>query len=171
MKKLSALLISVLLPTSAVAAEDFPYHHLALFLGLGVEEKKDHDEDTFAVGMEYEYRFSERWGVGGAYETLGDDSIRNHLLVLPVSLHPGAGWRLFFGPGYEWYDDSQASKSHDAAGKEGEHKHKDKFLLRLGAGYEFGLGAHWSLAPELIIDALENGDTTWLAGVAIGYHF
>ena len=171
MKKLNVLLCSLLLSSSASAADGIPYHHLALFLGAGIEEKKDHDEDTFAVGLEYEYRFSNRWGIGGAYETLGEDSIRNHVLVLPISLHPGKGWRLFFGPGYEWHDDSQADKSHDSSGQAGEHKHKDKFLLRLGAGYEFHVGGHWSLAPELIVDALENGDTTWLTGVAIGYHF
>ena len=168
----TALLISTLVFSSAsMAADDIPYHHLALFLGFGVEEKKNHDEDTLAVGLEYEYRFSERWGIGRVYEQLGEDSIRNEVIVLPVSLHVRHGWRFFGGPGYEWHDDSSAEKSHEDADKEGKHPHKDKFLLRLGVGYEFKVGGHWSVAPELLVDAIEGGDTTWVGGVAIGYHF
>ena len=171
MKKLlfmSAALLSLSLPTQA---GEIPYHHLALFLGFGIEEKKDHDEDTHAVGVEYEYRFSQNWGVGAVYEQLGEDSIRNEVLVVPFSLHLGHGWRIFTGPGYEWHDDSNAQKSHDDEGDKGEHGHKDKWLWRLGAGYEFKVGEHWSIAPEVLVDALEGGDNTWIGGVAIGYHF
>jgi opacity protein-like surface antigen len=156
----------------SLASDNIPYHHLALFLGYGVEEKKDHDEDTSAVGLEYEYRFSDNWGVGAVYEQLGDDdTIRDEVVVIPVSLHLGHGWRFFAGPGYESHSSSNADKSHDECGTEGEHKHKDKFLLRLGAGYEFKIGQHWSIAPEFLVDAIETGDNTWLAGIAFGYHF
>jgi hypothetical protein len=155
----------------SLAGGDIPYHHLALFLGFGVEDKKNHDENTQAAGLEYEYRFSDNWGVGAVYEQLGEDAIRNEVLVIPVSLHIGHGWRFFAGPGYEWHSSNNADESHDESGKEGGHKHKDKFLLRLGAGYEFKIGEHWSIAPELLVDAIETGDNTWLAGVAIGYHF
>jgi Outer membrane protein beta-barrel domain len=170
-QKIFVLFASIIFASTTHAAEDIPYHHLALFLGYGVEEKKSHDEDTFAVGLEYEYRYSERWGVGAVYETLGEDSIRNHAFVVPLSLHVGQAWRIFLGPGYEWHDESNAQESHEKAGKEGKHKQKDKFLMRLGAGYEFSIGGHWSVAPEVSVDALENGDNTWLAGVAIGFHF
>lgn len=149
-----ALLMTILLCSQgARAAGDIPYHHLALFVGGGVEEKKDHDKNTWAVGLEYEYRFSDLWGVGAVFEKLGEDAIRNRALIVPFSFHPGRGWRLFTGPGYEW------------------NSKKDKMLLRMGVGYEFKLGGHWSIAPEALVDLIENGDNTWLAGVAIGYHF
>ena len=86
-------------------------------------------------------------------ETLGEDAVRNEAIVIPLSVHVGEALRIFTGPGYEWHDN------------------KEKYLWRVGVGYEFGLGGHWSIAPELLVDMLENGDNTWLAGVAIGYHF
>lgn len=171
MKLTPLILFAMICLTAPVRAGEIPYHHLALFLGYGFEEKKNHDEDTFALGLEYEYRFSERWGIGAVYEQLGEDSVRNEVLVVPLSIHVGHGWRFFTGPGYEWHDDSNAQKSHDDEGESGKHKQKDKFLWRLGAGYEFKVGGHWSIAPEVLVDAIENGDNTWIAGVAIGYHF
>ena len=136
-----------------LASGDFPYHHLAIFAGPGVEEKKDHDENTYAIGLEYAYRFSEVFSIGAIYETLGKDTIRNQAVVIPLSIHPGGAWRLFAGPGYEWHDK------------------KEKYLARVGAGYSFELGGHWSMAPEAYVDFIENGDRTWVVGVAIGYHF
>ena len=145
---------AVLAPATTWAAEGHP-HHLALFLGGGQEEKRDGRENDkgFAAGLEYEYRFAEKWGVGGVFETLGGDTIREVSLVLPFSFHPGAGWRLFAGPGYEFTET------------------KDKALFRLGVGYEFHLRGNWNLAPELIADNIEGGATIWLAGIAIGYGF
>jgi len=171
LKTIAFLFLTILFLSAPARAGEIPYHHLALFLGFGVEEKKYHDEETFALGLEYEYRFSDNWGVGAVYEQLGEDSIRNEVFVVPVSLHLGHGWRIFTGPGYEWHDSSNAKKSHDDSGKPGSHKHKDKFLWRLGAGYEFELGKHWSIAPELLVDVIETGDRTWIAGIAVGYHF
>ena len=148
------LLISMLFSIQhSMASEESHSHHLAIFAGPGTEEKKDHDEDTYAVGLEYEYRINEKIGVGVVYETLGKDTIRNEAVVFPFSVYPGKGWRLFAGPGYEWHDN------------------KEKWLVRAGAGYGFHLGGQWSIAPEAYVDFIENGDRTWIAGLAIGFHF
>ena len=48
---------------------------------------------------------------------------------------------------------------------------KDKFMVRLGLGYEFPLGGHLSLAPEVMTDFIESGAVTWIGGLAIGYEF
>ncbi|MCX2983373.1 hypothetical protein EYC98_21135 [Halieaceae bacterium IMCC14734] len=147
------LLILVLTSKTALAAGDIPYHHLAVVLAGGVEKKSDHDENTSMAGLEYEYRFSAKLGIGAVYEELGEDAVRNQAVILPLSIHPGGHWRIFTGPGYEW------------------HGSKEKYLWRLGGGYEFNIGGHWSLAPEASVDMIENGDSTWLLGLALGYHF
>ena len=142
-------------PAAEESAHAHHPHHLALFLGLGVEARNGHkEEEGFAVGLEYEHRLQESWGVGVAAELLGQDTARELVLVLPVSYHPGAGpWRLFGGPGYE------TNKDHD------------KWLFRLGAGYQFDLVGGWSLAPELVLDMVETGENVWLLGLALGRGF
>ncbi len=154
------ILVVLLAPSGAEAADDDEHgeshpHHFALFLGAGLETDREGEEEDkgLAVGLEYEYRLSERWGIGGVFETLGGTTTREVSVIMPVSLHPGGGWRLFAGPGYEFTEK------------------KDKALLRLGAGYEFHLKGGWSLAPEFIVDLVDGGGTIWIAGVAIGYGF
>ena len=140
--------------TPAAEAADLPHHHLALFAGLGTESKEGRqDERGFALGLEWELRFSEKWGVGAVFELLGQDTVRNALFVVPVSFHPGGGWRLIAGPGIEFTPK------------------KDKFAFRLGGGYEFHLSEHWTLSPEVFLDLIETGENTWIAGLALGYGF
>ncbi len=147
----------VLAPISVSAADDddgYPHHHVAFFAGLGVESKEGReDEPGFALGGQYQLRFHKNWGVGGIIEFMGQDTIRNLVLMFPVSIHPGGHWRLFTGPGVEFTPT------------------KEKFAFRLGVGYEFHLGGHFSLAPEFFVDLIESGENTWIAGVALGYEF
>ncbi len=128
-----------------------PHHHLALVIGAVTESKEGHeDEHGLAVGAEYEFRFHERWGAGVAVERLSGDHLRETLVVFPVSLHPSGGLRLMAGPGVEFAED------HDSS------------LFRLGAGYEFEAGGPWTLAPEIVVDFISGGGTTWVAGLALG---
>jgi hypothetical protein len=116
------LSFAAIIPNTTGAAEgknSFPNNHLALFLGLAAETNRDTpDENTFAIGMEYELRFREHWGIGAVVEFLGHDTIRDAVVVVPVSFHPIGQWRVFAVPGAEL-----TSK-------------KDRFLIRLGVGYE-----------------------------------
>ena len=146
----------VLAPSAARAAEgdEGLHHHLALFAGVGNETKEGRkDEVGFAVGGEYELRFHKNWGVGGVVEFLGQETVRNVVLMFPVSIHPGGHWRIMVGPGVEFTPK------------------KDKFAVRLGTGYEFELGDHWTLTPEVFVDLIESGENTWVGGVALGYGF
>ncbi len=154
-----SLLMLVLYSTATSAAGEnghhaIPHHHINVFAGLGVETKRDHaDEEGFAIGIGYEYRFHQNWGIGLALEGLGQDTIRDAVVVVPLSLHPGGHWRLVTGPGYEFTDT------------------KDKPLWRLQAGYEFPMRGDWTFSPELIADFVEGGALTWIGGIAIGRTF
>ena len=160
---ISSLLGSVLLVGTASAEgghsgdehhEEIPNHHLGLFIGSGWETKRDGHEDDkgLALGLEYVYKFHRRWGIGGVFETLGDETIREITVIVPVSFYPGAGWRLVAGPGIETTET------------------KEKAMVRLGVGYNFHLGK-WSISPEGFADYVEGGAVIWIGGVAFGYRF
>lgn len=151
--------LSLSLPT--LAAEEAghgkkTHHHVALFIGGGVETKRHggHDEEHdkgVAAGFEYAARFHARWGAGAAVELLGQDTVRDLVFAVPISFYPVGGLRLVAGPGLEvTREDSE-------------------FLFRLGAGYEIDIAEQWTLAPEIMVDFVDGGAITVLAGLAIGY--
>lgn len=122
---------------------DHSRHHVALFIGAGVETKRDGpDESALAMGGVYRCRVNQSWGVGAAVETLSSDTARNFVLAMPFSIYPYGNWRLFAGPGIEFAD------------------HGNKALLRVGAGYEFHLKDRWSLSPEIVGDFISGGEQT-----------
>jgi hypothetical protein len=130
-------------------------HHAGAFIGAGAETKRDGQthEVGIALGGEYEFKFRQNWGVGGVIEVLGADTLRDVVVAVPISFHPGAGWRLFAGPGFEFTETN------------------DKALFRVGAGYSFHLHGHWTIVPEINGDFVQGGAQTWLGGVAFGYGF
>jgi hypothetical protein len=132
-----------------------PQHHVAMFAGVGAEESKQgHNETGIAIGLEYHLHFRPKWSIGADIEKLfGDGPERSWVIAMPLSFNLTERWRLFLGPGYEFSD-----------------KH-DKYLTRSGLSYEFELGGDWSLAPEIVIDFISGGTTTYVAGVAVGYGF
>jgi hypothetical protein len=149
---------STILLISSVAnadqTEHFPRHHLAFFVCGGIEKEHGHSESGYALGLEYEFRFNAKWGLGIDLEKLfGNETDRSGIVALPLSFHPSENWRFFLGPGYE---------SHDK---------KDKFLIRTGIAYEWELKNGWSLSPEFIADFLDGGAKTYVAGIAIGHGF
>ena len=130
-------------------------HKLALFAGGGFErDKHGHEENGTAVGIIYEFEFSEKWGAGVALEYLsGGGTHRSWVVAVPVSYHVTPKWRLFAGPGMEF-----ASKH-------------DKYLMRVGVAYEIPFNERWTASPEFIVDFIESGATTYLLGFSLGYGF
>ncbi len=156
------LAVFALFIVPAAFASDDGHHgmaghkHIALFVGSGQEEDKAaHTHSATAIGLEFEYRLNDEWGIGGVVERLRAHGHDNTVVVVPVSYHFGGNFRAFAGPGWE-FDDRGG---------------KDKFLARLGFGYEFHINDHWTVAPEALVDFVENGHKTWLLGIAIGYGF
>jgi len=151
------LFFAAVFPNTTWAGESedsLPQNHLAVFLGHSAETKRDMPNGhTYAIGMEYELRFLRRWGIGAAVEFLGHDTIRDAVVIVPVSFHPKGKWRVFGGPGAELTS------------------REDKFLVRLGIGYAIPISGYWWLAPKVMGDFIDGGAITWTGGIAIGYTF
>ncbi len=138
-----------------VAHHEYPHHHAALFVGAGFErDKKGHEENASAFGIEYEIQLSNKWGVGFDYEKLSTgDAHRSWVAVVPISYHLSEKWRLFAGPGQESGDKD------------------DRLLARFGVAYEFPFLERWTASPEILVDFIEGGAETAVFGIAVGYGF
>lgn len=132
-----------------------PHRHLAVIAGAGIEQDRNgHSEQGIALGIEFEYQFRERWGIGAELERLfGNGTHRSLVTVFPLSFHPNEHWRLFAGPGFE------------------SNETGDKYLTRLGFGYEISFHPLWSASPEVVVDFAEGGATTFVIGIAVGRGF
>jgi len=130
-----------------------PHHHIAGILGYAFERKRGKDEEAGAIGIDYGYRFSERWGAGGFIEALGDDVVRDVSLGLIANWHPAEGLALFAGPGFEFTEKD------------------DEWLLRIGAGYDFHLQNGWVLGPKLTYDMISGGKRTTILALSLGKEF
>ena len=130
-----------------------PHHWVAASIGYAIERKREKDQEAGVVGLEYGYRFAERWGIGAVIESVSSDTARDDAVAIPISFHPYAGWRLFLGPGVEF-----AEKGNE-------------WMIRAGVGYEFELRDRWTLAPEFAYDIIESGKRTYILGLALGRSF
>lgn len=135
-----------------------PHNHIALIAGIAYEEADDgHHEDGHLAGIDYVRQFSEHWGWGVTFESevFGSEQKRHGVLAVPVSYFLGDHWRLFAAPGIEFREPGEP----------------DKAMFRVGAGYEFELGAHFTLAPEAQIDFIAGGTKVYVIALALGYGF
>ena len=144
------------------AADDgghhLPHNHIALVVAGAFEEQADgHRERGNVLGVEYIRQATEHWGWGVAFEmeALGDHHDRLGILVVPVSYFPNERWRLMAGPGVEFRERGEP----------------DHAVLRVGAGYEFEIGKHFTLSPEVFVDFVEGGTTVYVLGFTFGYGF
>jgi len=139
---------------NADQSEHHPRHHLAVFVGGGVENAHGHSESGYALGLKYELRFHLKWGIGVDLEKLfGDDTNRSEVIALPLSYHPSEKWRLFTGPGMEF------------------GSNENKYLMRVGVAYEIPFHRRWTASPEVLVDFIEGGATTYILGISVGYGF
>ena len=128
------------------ATHDFHSNLLALFVGVTYEGSS---ENGFALGIEYERRLNESFGVGVLAEhTFGD--LDSWVYAVPFAFHTGR-WKFYVAPGVE--DGDQGSES----------------LVRLGAEYAYEVGA-WEISPQLDVD-LVDGEVVPVLGVTFGKGF
>lgn len=103
-----------------------------------------------ALGLEYERRFSDSFGVGGVIEYTGGDA-DVWVAAIPFAYHVGH-WKFYVAPGVE----------------DGHHGTEE--LLRLGGEYAFELSGGWELAPQLNVDFVD-GEDVWVFGVLFARGF
>ena len=153
MTKLSGLLLiwaSLLLPLASFASEEGQEHrhHLAVFIGATHAE----GEDEPTVGVDYEYRLTQKIGVGALVDHAGGD-LDSTIIAAALFIRPHEGWLLLAAAGNENTD------------------HGDEFIARAGIGYEFGFHGGWSLTPQLNFDYVDDEETKEVFGVNIGRSF
>lgn len=125
----------------------FHSNHLALFTGFSGEVRR---ERSFSLGLDYERRISESFGVGALVERASGD--RDFwIAAIPFSWHR-RHWKFSIAPGVEH-----------------EEGHGDHGLIRLGAGYAFDMDGI-EVAPLVSVDFV-NGDTVYILGVTVGKGF
>ena len=124
-------------------------HGIELFLG----NAHDDGEDGFTVGLGYEYRLNQLFGIGGFMEFTGGD-LKEWILAPAFVLHPYKGWRFLVAAGVD------VSR----------HDRDNEFLFRVGAGYEFEIGEKWAITPEFNVDFVDNSEV-FVYGLSFGYKF
>ena len=124
-------------------------HILNGFAGLA---REDADLAGVALGIDYEYRLSERWGFGGFTEAVVGEG-RALIAGVDVVLHPAEAVSLFVGYGQE-------QKSDEWEG-----------IVRVGGLYEFPIGEGWTLSPTVTYDfSLKRPEEDVLnLGLSLGY--
>ena len=114
-------------------------------------EDHGHSETGFSVGLDYEFRFVRRWGVGGVLEGVLFSDVRDLVFAVPLSWHPIDALKLSAGPGLE---------------TDGHH---NEFLFRFSMAYGFEVWKY-SLSPELAVDITEEAETL-VFGLSFGRGF
>lgn len=108
-------------------------------------------ERALTLGLEYERRFSESFGLGvGVERAFGDLDFT--VITVPFVYHSGP-WAFSAGPGIEIPDDD----------------HDSEFVFRAAASYAFEFD-RYELAPKAGLDFV-NDELVFFAGVAIGFGF
>jgi hypothetical protein len=103
-----------------------------------------------ALGLEYQRRLNDSFGVGGIIEYTGGDA-EVWVAVIPFAYHTGR-WKFYAGPGVE----------------NGHHGTEE--LVRLGGEYVFELSGGWEVAPQINVDFVD-GEEAWVFGVLIARGF
>ena len=117
--------------------------------GILVGETFEGREEALTLGIEYERRFNESFGVGVLAEYVSDD-LDFWVFALPFAYHSGP-WKLYAAPGVE-------------DGEEG-----SEFLARIGVEYAFEVG-DFEISPQLNVDFVDS-EEVWVEGLLISKGF
>ncbi len=161
---LAALVASLILPATTFAQEhhgsatdshEHEFHKNAFggFIGFTGEDNRAGTgrERALTLGLEYERRFSEKFGLLFAAERAFGD-LDFTVITMPFVVREGP-WAFSFGPGIEIPD----------------HDEDNEFVFRVAGTYLFDLGTY-ELAPKAGLDFVA-GEVVFFAGFVVGYGF
>ena len=166
-KKLIIASLAMLALSSNVYASD-KKHFPGLFLGATTIDS----ETDFSYGLEYEYKFSSKWGAGLTWEKTEDAHAGAGVEVMLASVyfHPTEHLRLGVGFGQEKVGAVSASPTpHLQSGDAHGHPSHEEDLYRVSASYAIPLG-NFELEPTIAADFVDD-ETSTVVGVAIVYPF
>lgn len=106
-----------------------------------------------SLGIDYEYRFTRLFGLGGTIEYTGAD-LRESLVVVTFDWHTWREMKIFVAPGVE-------IEREDGT---------DMFVVRAGVEYGFPMGKDWEVMPTLILD-FTSDNTAVVIGASFGRSF
>ena len=124
-------------------------HAMELFIG----NTHDDGEDGATIGLSYEYRLNQLFGIGGLAEYAGMEN-REWVALVPIFWHPYKEWRFVGAPGMEFDKDED-----DVS-----------FIFRVGTAYEFEIHERWSMTPEVNVDFVDRSPV-FVYGFSFGYKF
>ncbi len=131
-----------------VGEEGHHKHTLAVFAGITREDSDNHA----TLGLEYSYRISESWSVGGLVER-AERKKESTLVMAFAHFWPYRGLYLGAGVGRKNPGDKREN------------------TLRATIGYEFELSGGWVLSPQANLDMIEHEDSEVVFGIAFGKQF
>jgi len=141
------------------AAHEGHNNQVALFVGAATH--LHHEETGFAIGLEFERRLAHRVYLGVFGEYASSKLERDFLFGVPLAVSPVGHLYLWAGPGIEF-----VSEEDETTGIE---HNKTEFLLRLGTGYNFGIG-RLTLRPTFNADyAGEHWTLVYGAALGVGF--
>ena len=149
---LTLAILALANPLRAADAGHHDHHHHVAVAGGGAF-KGEKPKSAWFLGLEYEYRFNPKFGIGVYYEeTLGDFDLQafGGLLIW----HPTSGLKLATGAAVER--------------KFGERK--NKALIRLQVAYDFHSG-NVSYGPMFAWDLIEDQTNVIYLGFGVGFEF
>lgn len=123
-------------------------HVLAVFAGVTREGSENHG----TLGIEYSYRISSDWSLGGVVERAERE--KDSTLVIAFA-HWWPYKELFLGAGVGRKDPDD----------------KRENVLRATIGYEFEFGNNWAIAPQANLDIIEGHENEEVYGIAFGKLF
>ncbi len=144
-------------------SEESQRHRVGLFPGYTYihDAAEDVGEDegvwVFTLGVDYVYRFREKWSAGltvdvefGDYLVVDNELNRENAVVVCglVFYELLPRWAVFGGGGVEF------------------EQHKNLAVLRVGTEYEFSLGGDWSAIPVVYTDIKQEFNSY---AVALGF--
>jgi hypothetical protein len=134
-------------PVPGHTVHHFHKNEMGVFAGITHGGRRKNEP---ALGVEYERRINESFGIGALAEyTFGDADFL--VVAVPFIFHINS-WKLLVAPGME----------HSSA-------HGNEALVRFGAGYGFKTGG-WMITPQVNVDFVD-GEDVWVFGVGFGKGF